>query len=226
MPFGDEAAKEVEASVQQMEWGVFPSETEEEYLGVDVVDSKVTWLQYMGYQASKGGLRMFDIEEMGPNMQMDQLYEDDKAFAVFQRTSGLVRASINPGDEGVRSRTFGQDLVLQDEQAELDTHIAFVDGKRLCIIFLVENAGGELELFPNPTGYDYNEVTIPLTKSKVVVFRCDALGLNYSYRPKGRRQDKDKTTINSSLNHFRTIDSFYDAEMIRIPLALLTGHVQ
>ena len=27
-------------------------------------------------------------------------YEDDKAFAVFQRTSGLVRASINPGDEG------------------------------------------------------------------------------------------------------------------------------
>ena len=24
-------------------------------------------------EASKGGLRMFDIEEMGPNMQMDQL---------------------------------------------------------------------------------------------------------------------------------------------------------
>eukprot|EP00438_Fugacium_kawagutii_P008910 Skav215718 [mRNA] locus=scaffold2573:548558:565726:- [translate_table: standard] len=108
-------------------------------------------------------------------------YEDDKAFAVFQRTAGLVRASMNAGDEGVRSRTFGQ-----DEQSELDSHIAFVDGKRLCVIFLVDNEGGELDLFPNPTGYDYNEVTLPLTKGKIVVFRCDALGLNYSYRPKGK----------------------------------------
>lgn len=205
MPFSDEAVKEVESSVQQMEWGVFPSETEEEYLGVDVVDSKVAWLQYMGYyQASQTRLRMFDIEEMGPNMAMDQLaplelcdraltnvaalmwpytpdYEDDKAFAVFQRTAGLVRASMNSGDEGVRSRTFGQ-----DEQSELDSHISFVDGKRLCVMFLVDNEGGELELFPNPTGYDYNEVTLPLTKGKIIVFRCDALGLNYSYRPKGK----------------------------------------
>ncbi|CAJ1327146.1 unnamed protein product [Effrenium voratum] len=201
MPMGDEAAKEVEASMQQMEWGVFPSETEEEYLGVDVVDSKVSWLQYVG--SARAGLRMFDIEEMGPSMQMDHLaplemcdqsltniaalmwpytpeYEDDKAFAVFQRTSGLVRASMN-GDEGVRSRTFGQ-----DEQHQLDSHIAFVDGKRLCMIFLVDNEGGELELFPNPTGYDYNEVTLPLSKGKLVVFRCDALGLSYSYRPKGK----------------------------------------
>ena len=64
---------------------------------MDVVDSKVAWLQYMGYyqagsrhamaisramatrarrarrQASQTRLRMFDIEEMGPNMAMDQL---------------------------------------------------------------------------------------------------------------------------------------------------------
>ena len=69
------------------------------------MDSKVAWLQYMGYyqagsyathhgamaispvgyppgyppgtgsrrQASQTHLRMFDIEEMGPNMAMDQL---------------------------------------------------------------------------------------------------------------------------------------------------------
>lgn len=205
MELADEAVKEIEGSVGPMEWGIFPAETEEEYLGVEVSDCKVAWLQYVGYQASKGsGLRMYDIEEMGPNMQMDRLaplelcdraltnvaalmwpytseYEDDKAFAVFQRTSGLVRSSINPGDEGVRSRTFGQ-----DEQSELDMHIGFVDGKRLAMIFLIDNDGGELELFPNPTGYDYNEVTLPLSKNKLIVFRCDALGLNYSYRPKGK----------------------------------------
>ena len=28
-------------------------------------------------------------------------------------------------------------------------------------------------------------MTLPLTKGKIIVFRCDALGLNYSYRPKG-----------------------------------------
>lgn len=30
------------------------------------------------------------------------------------------------------------------------------------------------------------QVTLPLTKGKIIVFRCDALGLNYSYRPKGQ----------------------------------------
>ena len=30
-----------------------------------------------------------------------------------------------------------------------------------------------------------SEVTLPLSKNKLIVFRCDALGLNYSYRPKG-----------------------------------------
>ena len=77
-------------------------------------------------------------------------YEDDKAFAVYQRTSGLVRASMSAGDEGPRrllkrcpSRRFrgeephlwpGEELFevdrsAQDEQSELDAHIACVDGK-------------------------------------------------------------------------------------------------
>ena len=29
-------------------------------------------------------------------------------------------------------------------------------------------------------------MTLPLSKNKLVVFRCDALGLNYSYQPKGQ----------------------------------------
>ena len=70
--------KDIEGSVGPMEWGIFPAapwplsgciraiagfykarnkflpdtkETEEEYLGVDVTDCKVAWLQYVGYQA-------------------------------------------------------------------------------------------------------------------------------------------------------------------------------
>ena len=35
------------------------------------------------------------------------------------------------------------------------------------------------------TSFDLSQVTLPLTKGKIIVFRCDALGLNYSYRPKG-----------------------------------------
>ena len=57
------------------------------------------------------------------------------------------------------------------------------DLRRLCVIFLVDNVqssgipkdlqvvkhgtvaeeGGELELFPNPTGYDYNEAWRSMT---------------------------------------------------------------
>eukprot|EP00440_Ansanella_granifera_P018190 gb/GFBE01019755.1/.p1 GENE.gb/GFBE01019755.1/~~gb/GFBE01019755.1/.p1 ORF type:complete len:824 (+),score=200.14 gb/GFBE01019755.1/:1-2472(+) len=206
MFLGDEGAREVTESVQQFPWGVLPGEVEEEYLGVDVVDNKVSWLQYTGYEAGKpAGMRILDIEEMGPDMlgldsmaalescdramtnvaallwPYTQEFEDDKSFAVFGRTSGLVRASINPGDEGVRNRSLGH-----DDPADLDMHVSFVDGKKVCVLYLVDNEGGELEFFPNPTGYDYNEATIPLSKNKIVVFRCDSLGLNYSYRPQGK----------------------------------------
>eukprot|EP00931_Biecheleriopsis_adriatica_P004708 TRINITY_DN106338_c0_g1_i1.p1 TRINITY_DN106338_c0_g1~~TRINITY_DN106338_c0_g1_i1.p1 ORF type:complete len:823 (-),score=151.99 TRINITY_DN106338_c0_g1_i1:92-2560(-) len=205
MCLGDEGAKDVAETVRQMDWGILPGEVEEEYLGADVVDSKVAWLQYMGYQVGKGsGMRILDVGEMGPSMDFESMpalescdkaltnvaallwpyapeFEDDKAFTVFGRTSGLVRASMDSGDEGVRNRSLGH-----DDQVDVDMHISFVDGKKVCILFLIDNEGGELELFPNPTGYDYNEVTIPLSKNKIVVFRCDAMGLNYSYRPTGK----------------------------------------
>lgn len=205
MFLGEQGSKEVAETCQQLPWGILQEEIEEEYLGVDVTDSKVSWLMYSSYQGEKGpGLRVYDVGELGPDMQIDNMaalehcdkaltnvaamlwpytpeFEDDKAFLCYGRSSGLVRASINEGDGGIRSNTYGH-----DDQQDLDLHISFVDGRKVCIMYLVDNEGGELELFPNPTGYDYNEATIPLSKNKIVVFRCDAMGLNYAYKPVGK----------------------------------------
>ncbi|CAE8610975.1 unnamed protein product [Polarella glacialis] len=199
-------AKEIEDEVRELHWGILQGDVEEDYLGTDLVDGKVSWLQYESPDEAgrHAGLRTYDLDDMDPDMRIDSMgslegadkaltnmaallwpltpeYEDDKSFIAWGRTSGLVRASMGPGDEGVRSRSLGR-----DDQEELDLHIGFVDQKKLCILYLIDNDGGELDFIPSPEGYDYNEATIPLSKNKIVVFRCDSMGMNYCYRPAGK----------------------------------------
>jgi len=63
----------------------------------------------------------------------------------------------------------------------------FVQGRKTCALYLVENAGGEVKLFPRKgskfqeAGVD--EVTIPLSANKMLLFRHDQMG--YAYHPKG-----------------------------------------
>lgn len=205
MSLDDRRAQEVADSCRQLQWGMFPGDIEEDYLGVDLVDGKVAWLQYEGPDAAGRacGLRSYDLDDLGPDMRMETMgglefcdkaltnisallwpftpeYEDDKSFIAWGRTSALVRASIGPGDEGVRRRTLGQ-----GNQTELDMHIAFMEQKKLCALYLIDNDGGEIEFYPNPEGYDYCEAVVPITKSMLIVFRCDSMGLNYSYKPAG-----------------------------------------
>uniref|UniRef100_A0A7S1W7N1 Ketosynthase family 3 (KS3) domain-containing protein n=1 Tax=Alexandrium catenella TaxID=2925 RepID=A0A7S1W7N1_ALECA len=54
------------------------------------------------------------------------------------------------------------------------------------MIYLIDNEGGELALTPNDEAYEYNDARIPLSRNVLVIFRCDAMGLSYAYRPEGR----------------------------------------
>mmetsp|Transcript_26530 Transcript_26530/g.47951 ORF Transcript_26530/g.47951 Transcript_26530/m.47951 type:complete len:622 (+) Transcript_26530:3-1868(+) len=104
-------------------------------------------------------------------------FEDDKSFGIWGRTNGMVRSSFQSGDEGVKNKTLDEEI--------LDMHTFFVDAKRLCMLYLIDNDGGNLELVPNSMAYDHVKASISLSKNKIVIFRCDSMGFSYSYRPSG-----------------------------------------
>jgi len=207
MVLGDEGAQNAAEMAKTLEFGTLRDDVEEEYLGVEA-DSKVCWLQYelpdeaTGVEAT--GMRPYDIEDFGADMTLDNMdgltycdkamtimaaalwpltpeFEEDRAFVAWGRTNPLVRAGIEPGEEH-RMRA---NAVSVDPGNGAETHTAFVASKRLCMFYMVDNGGGELHLSPKGAAYDYDETSIPLSKNKLVIFRCDNLGMNYQYKPLG-----------------------------------------
>eukprot|EP00443_Scrippsiella_acuminata_P096077 CAMPEP_0115625730 /NCGR_PEP_ID=MMETSP0272-20121206/27971_1 /TAXON_ID=71861 /ORGANISM="Scrippsiella trochoidea, Strain CCMP3099" /LENGTH=830 /DNA_ID=CAMNT_0003062047 /DNA_START=160 /DNA_END=2649 /DNA_ORIENTATION=+ len=204
----DHAAEVVDTCREYLDWGTLKEDVEEEYLGEEPSEGKVAWLQYQaGSQEGRAtGMRTYDLEDMGANMNVEGLgglekvdqtmtniaallspfvpdWDDEKAFMAWGRTNALARASFEADDD---KKWLKRHSLGADDEVELDDHLAFVDAKKLCIMYLVENEGGELVLTPAEEAYDYNMVNIPLTKNKVVIFRCDQLGLTCSYKPAGR----------------------------------------
>lgn len=194
---------------KELNWGLLKQEVEEEYLGQDVVDGKVAWLQYEALDEDSPPLNLmsYSLErDLHPDMRMEYLlgldrcdkamtnlaalmwpltpfWEDDRAFQAWGRSSGMVRAGFEEGSpEGLRGNT----LWGPDEMAEEDRHLKFLNTRKLCMIYLVDNEGGDLVLTPNDEAYEYNDARIPLSKNKLVIFRCDAMGHSYTYAPEGR----------------------------------------
>lgn len=73
-------------------------------------------------------------------------------------------------------------LGLADEEAGVvEAHLIFVRRRKVCMIYIVESGGGELRLL----GRHGAEVRLPLSRSKLVMFRHDAFA--YEYLPEGPR---------------------------------------
>jgi len=204
---GEASVNEVRETTKDLQWGVLGGDFEEEYLGDDITEGKVSWLSYEGpgEDGKPRPMQTYDLENMGADMVMDGLpalarvdkaltnvaalmwplapeFEDDKAFNAWGRTTALVRAGFEEGDPaGVKRNALGS-----EDADSLDTHLSFSDSKKLCILYVVDSEGGELALTPAPEAYEFNEATLPLVGNKIVVFRCDALGLTHTYRPSGR----------------------------------------
>lgn len=193
------ASDAVEAC-KRLQWGILQGDIEEHYLGCDLVDGKVAWLSYQG-QGISAGMRIYDLEELEPDMRLEAYdalgacdksltdvaallwpmtpeFEDERSFLAWGRTTAMVRASMD-GDEGIRT------TVLPGAE-DFDIHDSWMESKKLCMIYVLDADGGELELRPHPEAYDFIDAELPLVPGTIVVFRCDELGMNYCYRPHGR----------------------------------------
>jgi polyketide synthase-associated protein len=192
----------------ELKFGSLPDEFADEYLGVDS-NSKVAWLPYEVAGADgneKKGMATYDFEDLGPDVRTDDLdalsmcdkamtnvgallwpftpeFEDEAGFFCYGRTNPLVRASIESGElKEVKSTV----VEVVPASGDTETHLSFVDTKKLSMMFLIENEGGDLMLTPNGEAYDFTETTIKITRNTMIIFRCDSAGYSYTYSPAGR----------------------------------------
>mmetsp|Transcript_52949 Transcript_52949/g.115624 ORF Transcript_52949/g.115624 Transcript_52949/m.115624 type:complete len:303 (+) Transcript_52949:93-1001(+) len=172
---GEQSVGEVRSMVHDLHWGVLGGDFEEEYLGEEPAEGKVSWLSYEEPREDgrPPAMATYSMEELGPDVVMDGRmsalervdramtnvaglmwplapeFEDEKAFNAWGRTTALVRAGFEKDDtRGVRRNVLGN-----EDADSLDVHLQFSDSKKICIMYLVDSEGGELQLVPQPEAY-------------------------------------------------------------------------
>lgn len=204
----DHSREVVETCNEALTWGCLDYDVEDDFLGADPAEGKVAWLQYEAPmdRTKLPGMRTCSIEQMGASLNMEgltaleradrsltalaamlwsrtQAFGQEKAFITWGRTNPLVRSGIESTDnkQQIQRNTYGM-----NDDHDLDEFVNFVDSKRLCVLYIAEAEGGEIVFEPYPEAYELNMATIPLQGNKIIIFRCDGLGLSYSYKPTGR----------------------------------------
>lgn len=206
---GTDAAREcVETCNEALTWGCLDTGVEDDFLGDQPSEGKVAWLQYEAPSDRNKlpGMRTVNLEQMGASLNMEnttalervdrsltalaammwprtQAFGQEKGFLTWGRTNPLVRSGIDSTDnkQQIERNSYGM-----NDDHDLDEYVNFVDSKRLCMLYIVEAEGGELVFEPYPEAYELSMATIPLQSNKMIIFRCDGLGLSYSYKPTGR----------------------------------------
>mmetsp|Transcript_75292 Transcript_75292/g.220763 ORF Transcript_75292/g.220763 Transcript_75292/m.220763 type:complete len:1201 (-) Transcript_75292:69-3671(-) len=81
-------------------------------------------------------------------------------------------------------RELEQEALSEEEVRKgwVEKHLDFVQRRRLCMMYMIDNSGGTVELYPRP---ELNEqpIALPVTKGKLLVFRHDLM--TYAYMARG-----------------------------------------
>ncbi|CAJ1458008.1 unnamed protein product [Effrenium voratum] len=151
---------------------------------------------YLGHEGSS---RVCMLQEDGRSSGSDPLWalpELDAELTAFCK----VLAKLTPQSLGFTCAgrrkgmvwTQQQELQLQALSEEdvdagvLDSHLQFIQHRKLCLMRWISNEGGKLELFPRPnlTREDRQACTLPLSEGKLLIFQADEFG--FSYQPLGK----------------------------------------
>ncbi|CAE8683313.1 unnamed protein product [Polarella glacialis] len=155
-------------------------------------------------------------------------------FRCTGRRKGLVWRPFSDSSEAQVLRP----EPLSDEDVDagvLDSHLHFIQERRLCLMRWIHNSGGELELFQRLNGAAPNSepTRLPLSSGKLLVFRCDQLG--FSYRPTGTdavslmtwvMDDSSEAAKQLATGYFATSDAMQLSEALGIMVGppMPTGH--
>mmetsp|Transcript_108556 Transcript_108556/g.231853 ORF Transcript_108556/g.231853 Transcript_108556/m.231853 type:complete len:1240 (-) Transcript_108556:148-3867(-) len=102
-------------------------------------------------------------------------------FSAWGRMNGLVRLPLLSRNEEQTLRP--KALMPQDyNEGAVHGHLDFLKRRTLLIMFLIDNGGGELNLYPK-ADENASPVKLPLSRNKMLIFRHDKM--SYSYKPSG-----------------------------------------
>jgi len=86
-------------------------------------------------------------------------------------------------DRAESKRMSSEPLKEEDvEEGLVEEHLNFIRHRRVGLLWMVSNEGGELQMLPSADYEDLESVKIPLTANKLLIYRSDLM--TYSYKPK------------------------------------------
>jgi len=123
-------------------------------------------------------LRVCDRQMTQLGIVLAPLTEQSLGFAASGRTEGLARLRHRSRAEAASLKP--EPLAGDDIEGGLvEKHLSFLQSRKVCMLYMIDNDGGELLLHPKDEG----EVIIPLSRNMLVLFRHEKVG--FEYRPEG-----------------------------------------
>nr|AQS99244.1 type I polyketide synthase [Gambierdiscus excentricus] len=107
-------------------------------------------------------------------LSMLEPYAEMLGCNLWGRMNGMLRVPLTNADHNLRPLTM-------NDQEKILGHLTFLERRKLLLMHLIDNAGGELQLFAREGSTP--AVSIPLTGNRLVVLRNDRLA--FAYRPQG-----------------------------------------
>jgi polyketide synthase-associated protein len=100
-------------------------------------------------------------------------------FTAFGRYQGLVRVPFSGSAE---SSKLGPIAIIQEdvENGDVGKYIDFIQSRKVCMLYMLKNEGGDVRLFPKVG----DEVTISITSNLLLLFRNDMM--SFQYKPIGQ----------------------------------------
>lgn len=116
-------------------------------------------------------------------LSVEPYVQEVLGFSAWGRLSSLLRVPM-VGTEEVELRPKPPTISSSDYQdGRMFGHVNFLERRRLLMMLLIDNEGGEVVLEPFQTGTSLSPASLPIQPNRLLVVRHDVM--SYSYRPRG-----------------------------------------
>jgi len=202
------AAEEVEDTTSP--WLLPQAQLEVPYLGHGNTTKYISLEPDDLAKEPKGSLAQCDRTLTNLGLMLGPLTYDYLGFDLWGRHGGMVRAPFTNNSEESRLRPDSLNLEDFGEDGRVYGHVNFLERRKIFAMYFIENEGGELWLHPKE-GQGMNEVRLPLSKGRVVIFLADMM--THSYKPKGDHLMLQTFYITEPLN-----PDLDDEKVVSLPL--------
>lgn len=117
-------------------------------------------------------------------LSLNGIPQQDLGFKCKSRTNAFVRTSYKDAfEESILSPESLKEMEETDDwSTDVTSFLTFVQARTLSMLYMVENSGGDIWLYPKDANNTYG-VRVPVVPNTLLIFRHDLA--DYSYQPLG-----------------------------------------